>query len=44
MENGKANSGSNPKGRPRVVVVGSGLNDDILGELRRITSLPEEEG
>ena len=43
MENGKANSGSNPKGRPRVVV-GSGLNDDILGELRRITSLPEEEG
>jgi hypothetical protein len=25
MENGKANSGSNPKGRPRVVVVGSGF-------------------
>lgn len=23
MENGKANSGRNPKGRPRVVVVGS---------------------
>ena len=25
MENGKANLGSNPKGRPRVVVVGSGF-------------------
>lgn len=25
MENGKANSGNNPKGRPRVVVVGSGF-------------------
>ena len=25
MENGKANSGSNPKVRPRVVVVGSGF-------------------
>ena len=25
MENGKGNSGSNPKGRPRVVVVGSGF-------------------
>ncbi len=25
MENGKAKSGSNPKGRPRVVVVGSGF-------------------